>query len=90
MINKARDLLAAALLTLIFVLSLTGCKKNDNPVNSSTGGIHYGTPVTMGMGTAKAWIETDELGTPLSIGLALSDSALIGLDTSTGSSFNLL
>ncbi len=64
-----------AMLALSFFL-LAGCDTADTGKGPRT---HYGPAVPVGNGTARAFVTTDDAGAPVTLGLALSETALEGL-----------
>lgn len=67
------------LLSLMAIIS--ACNKDDNQVNSSLAGIYKGVATALGNGTAVTWVELDDKGYPLSVGITLTEAALNGLGT---------
>jgi Domain of unknown function (DUF5602) len=63
------------------VILVSACKKKND--SSTPSGIYIGTPVSVGNGNAWSFVNFDNSGTPLAIGLRLSENALNGLPTDT-------
>jgi hypothetical protein len=66
------------LLSLIFIVPvlMPGCKK------SSPQTLYYGEAVSVGSGSMRTWIKTDNSGKPVSIGCTISESAIASLPAS--------
>ncbi|TAL67161.1 MAG: hypothetical protein EPN82_16460 [Bacteroidetes bacterium] len=74
--NKFKSIYILISFSLIFA----SCSK-DNSTNPTMAGIFKGIQAALGNGTAVPWVELDEQGNPVSVGITLSESALTGLDT---------
>jgi hypothetical protein len=59
---------------LIAAVSLTACSKK-----SSKQTMFYGDAITLGPGSMKSWIQTDENGKPVSLGFTISEAAIAAL-----------
>jgi hypothetical protein len=73
---------------ILLSICIYGCKKDDQPDQSGT---FYGPTEVVGAGTAKTFVELDENGNPLMVGIQISASALNDLPDSiaSGSSFRV-
>ncbi len=64
----------------IAAVALTiACSNTDAPLSKA--GITYGPSASFGQGTARTWVQTDESGAAVALGLALSETAMTGLPT---------
>lgn len=63
----------------MFVI-LASCSK-DNTTNPTLAGIFKGVETALGNGTAVTWVELDDQGNPVSLGITLSETSLTGLGT---------
>ena len=61
---------------IVLLYLLPACEKEKSPVS-----VFYGTEQPMGDGTIKSFIETDETGAPVSLGVTFTDAALQNLPT---------
>ncbi|MDQ3080692.1 MAG: DUF5602 domain-containing protein [Gemmatimonadota bacterium] len=75
--------LAAVVIPASVILGMFACSDGTSP-----GRTVFGTPLTMGNGTARTYVELSSDGEPLSIGVSLSETALAGLPA-TGTEFAL-
>ena len=74
--NKFKSIYILILISII----LGSCSK-DNSNNPTLAGIFKGIEAALGNGTAVPWVELDDQGNPISLGITLNQSALSGLDT---------
>ena len=74
--NKFKSIYILIAISLIFA----SCSK-DNSSNPTLAGIYKGIQTALGNGTAFTWVELDEQGNPVSLGITLSAASLTGLDT---------
>ena len=74
--GRTRALLA---LTLFAVLASSGCGEDDKVVAPSLAGTFDGPPVALGNGTVSTYVELDDAGHPVKLGLRVKEGALSGL-----------
>jgi hypothetical protein len=55
-----------------------GCSNDTSPTLAT---LSYGPTVAFGQGAARTWVQTDDHGAPSSLGIALTEAALVGLPT---------
>lgn len=68
----------AVVLAATAMTTLTGCG-DDEPTSTSKAGTFKGTTTVVGKGSAYSWVKLDDAGNPTSIGISLTDSAMVGL-----------
>jgi hypothetical protein len=68
----------AVILAATAMTTLTGCG-DDEPTSTSKAGTFKGPTMVVGKGTAYSWVKLDDAGNPTSIGISLTDSALVDL-----------
>jgi hypothetical protein len=80
---------------VIFIAVLQSCQKEGSPLVSTSDlntqlkdqplNVFYGPAVPIGKGVGRAWVQENRDGTPVAVGLALSEKALEGLPQEGGS-----
>lgn len=67
---------AALAATIVVALACS-----DTVAPNSNAGTTFGPSADFGQGTARTWVQTDDSGSPIAIGVALSETAMSGLPT---------
>ncbi|WP_207434868.1 DUF5602 domain-containing protein [Sabulibacter ruber] len=75
MLTFTETVLRASFLAALFLFS--SCSDDDE--EEDLAGTHYGMPVTVGQGTGRAWVTTNDAGVPTSVGITLSEGAVTNL-----------
>lgn len=69
--------IATAVLTAVSIAAATACNDSAAPVGPPKA--QYGAPVAFGQGTARTFVTLDNTGVPASVGLTISEAALVDL-----------
>jgi hypothetical protein len=72
-------------LALLGTVLLVGCK--DDKDQTPTPGTMFGKPVAIGGGSARAYITTNATGTPIEVGVRVTEGALTALPTAAGTMY---
>lgn len=75
--NATKLLGLAASLTVVTLGIVSACSSTSGP--DSKANTFYGPSLTLGQGTARAWLEVDASGAPSALGITVSEAALTGL-----------
>lgn len=78
-----------ALLGALTIYLLLGCGGSGGSLPKQTPGTYLGPPVTVGNGTARAYVEIGSDGYPTAAGAVLTETALTGLPTAEKTLFEL-
>jgi hypothetical protein len=75
--NATKLLGLVASLTIVSIGIATACSSSSAP--DSKANTFFGPSLTLGQGTARAWLEVDATGAPSALGITMSELALSGL-----------